>query len=91
MINHPNRSNNSPVRFVAYSTASMNALAEGTNVAEALANAERHTKGDNEFLVVAQVRSKDALHRLDILPPKAVILWRGEKTNSPSASGRPAK
>jgi hypothetical protein len=77
MTNHPNRSTRSHFRFVAYSTASMNALAEGGSVDEALARAERHTNGDNEFLVVAQVRSKDALDRLDILPAKAVIIWRG--------------
>ncbi len=78
MINHPNRSARSSVRFIAYSTASMNALSEGQSVVEALARAEPHTNGNNEFLVVAQIRSKDALHRLDILPAKAVIIWRGE-------------
>lgn len=78
MISHPNRSANSPIRFIAYSTASMNALAEGSNVGEALANAEPSTKGSTDFIVVAQVRTKDALHRLDILPPKAVIVWRGQ-------------
>lgn len=77
MINHPNRSASTPVRFIAYSTASMNALAEGQSVAEALARAEVHTKSDNDFMVVAQVRSKDALEHLDILPRKAIIVWRG--------------
>jgi hypothetical protein len=78
MINHPNRSSRSPVRFIAYSTASMNALSEGQSVAEALARAEPHTKGNNEFIVVAQIRSKDALDRFDVLPRKVIIVWRGE-------------
>lgn len=77
MTNHPNRSKSSPVRFIAYSTASMNALSEGSTIAEALTRAEIHTKGDNEFLIIAQIRSKDALERLDILPRKAVVVWRG--------------
>jgi hypothetical protein len=77
MTNHPNRSKSSPVRFIAYSTASMNALSEGTTIAQALERAEMHTHGDNDFIVVAQLRSKDALHHFDILPRKAVIVWRG--------------
>ena len=78
MINHPNRSSSSPVRFIAYSTVSMNTLAAGVSIAEALAKAGQHTKGNNEFLIVIQTRSKNELDRLDILPWKAIIVWRGE-------------
>jgi hypothetical protein len=75
MVNHPNRSKNVPPRFVGYSTASMNALSEGKSIEEALHNCDSNLWG---FLIIAEVRSKDVLHRLDVLPHDAVIVWRGE-------------
>ncbi len=72
MTNHPNRSTN-PVRFIGYSLASMNALSDGSSITDALALAG----GENEFLVVAKLRSGEPLHGLDILPRYAKIVWRG--------------
>jgi hypothetical protein len=63
MTNHPNRST-APVRFIGYSLASMNALSNGSSIADALTLAG----GKNEFLVVAKVRSGEPLYSLDNLP-----------------------
>lgn len=76
MTNHPNRSA-APVRFIAYSTASMNALAEGDTADEALARATAANQINDEFLVVAKLRTRAALHQLDVLPRTAEIVWRG--------------
>lgn len=61
------------IRLIAYSVASMKALAESDTEGGALTLAG----GENEFLLVAKVRSGEPLHGLDILPRSAEIVWRG--------------
>lgn len=61
-------------RYIAYSMASCNALAEGETIEEARTRAD----GDPDFLVVASVRTTAPLHHLDILPADAAIMWRGQ-------------
>lgn len=68
---------NKQPRLIAYSTASMNALAEGVTIEEALAHAAPDAKGDLDFIVVAEVASTAPLRDLDSLPRQAVIVWRG--------------
>jgi hypothetical protein len=72
MTNHPNRSTD-PIRFIGYSLASMKALSDGSSITDAFALAG----GENEFFVVAKLRSGEPLHGLDILPRSAEIVWRG--------------
>lgn len=64
------------MRHIVYSTASMNALAEGDSVGAALHAATRQ-RIPTEFLVVASVETDAPLHHLDILPDAATIVWRG--------------
>ena len=76
MTNHPNRSA-APIRFIAYSTASMNALAQGETAEEALDRAITEYQINTEFLIIAKLRTRAALHELDVLPRSAEIVWRG--------------
>lgn len=76
MTNHPNRST-APIRFIAYSVASMNALAAADTAEEAVTRATGAHQISDEFLVVAKVRTQAELHQLDVLPRSAEIVWRG--------------
>jgi hypothetical protein len=75
MANHG--SNGGPLRYIAYSVATMTALAEGKDAAQARARAMADHGVDADLLVVAAVTKRDALHHLDFLPRNAEIVWRG--------------
>lgn len=81
MTNHPNRSASSPIRYVAYSTASLNALAEGTSIEEARERAMQVDGGfgSDEFLIVFETRSRDDLDCFDCgtWRRNCRVVWRG--------------
>lgn len=69
----------SPLRFVAYSTASCNALASGYRASEAINRACKSRMVNDEFLVVFSTRSTEDIDRFDARwPQDAEIVWRGE-------------
>ena len=69
-------------RFIAYSLASMNALAEGDTARIAIERATAAHQINDEFLVVAIIKSNAPLHFLDVLPPNAEIVWRGSNDSA---------
>ena len=72
------------LRYIAYSTASMNALAAGDTGDKALALGRKASGGADEFLVILCVGEPDGkpsrdvdYYRLENLET-AVVMWRGK-------------
>lgn len=64
-------------RHIAYSTASMNALAEGDSIDEALSRASGASP-DRDFLVVVTIETDTPLYDLDSIPAGCPVVWRGQ-------------